>query len=611
MLLIHSLYRRIIPFSASRQGGIAVTFAILVPFILAMIALFFDSVQLVGKRARLADAMNEGILAVASRGETDEASNVRLLTEYLRGYLPEANKFTNVSVKISQQDGCATYTGSATAEVNTFIRYGGFSGFDKNVNVSYNSDACRKKDKMINGDFVFIVDMSASMTGKKLKELKRLLKETINTGKKTPNTRFGLVPFGNGVPVKLSGKNERGGEIAGCSVLFVPNSNYNIDYQYWSSIRATNYSKLEKNAHFADRYRYHYYKYYVSPTTSSANLNATRNAYCFINTNKGDYKSGNYKYSCMSNKFDESGVTVPLSMVFKDLDAYRNLTAKTLHPTYERELEKAYKIRREAAKGRNRNIAHDNSIDYQATLDRMFIPDGQPGNAITTFYHPWTSTSSRYRPFRKMCRMIKGKRSTFANAKVHTRLFELSSNLDDLEEIDDEDLEGEGETVPEEEEDVDGEDQKNEQDEDDEDDEDIDDDDIDDMETSGLTDTMSGFMRAIPVIAAGQSPNKSLIIISDGGDNSNIKMRDKLIDSYKICEKVKDAENYKTYAPKTEKVEIYFILLGSKGAHKKHVERWRGCVGANNVYHAPDSAVLQEVLFDITTKDSGDMVTFQ
>lgn len=313
----------------------------------------------------------------------------------------------------------------------------------------------------------------------------------------------------------------------------------------------------------------------------------------------------------MSNKFNESDVTVPMSMVFEDLSAYQNLTTKTLHSTYVSELKAAYKIRREAAKGRYRNIAHEKSIDYQATIDRMFIPDGEAGNAIITFYHPWTSTSSRYRPFRKMCRMIKGKRKTFASAKVHTRLIELSYNLDELEDITDEDLEEDDEDFDEDDDDLDDEDSQNEKDEDDEDDDDIDDDDIDDLETAGLTDTMSGFMRSIPVITKGQSENKSIVIISDGGDNSNIKMRDALIDKYKICEKVKDPSNYKTYAPKTKKVEIYFILLGSKGAHKKHVERWRGCVGENNVYHAPDNTQLQEILFDITTKDSGDMVTFQ
>lgn len=219
-------------FRASQKGGIAITFAIIIPVILAVMALYFDSVQLVGKRARLADAMNEGILAVANRGDTNETENVKLLTEYLKVYLQEANKFTDVSVKISDQNGCATYTGTAKAEVITFISRFGLTGFDENVNVSYASDACRKKDKIINGDFVFVVDMSASMTGKKLRELKVILKETINTGRKSGDARFGLVPFGNGVPVKLSGNNERGGEIAGCSVLFVPNADYNIDYQY-------------------------------------------------------------------------------------------------------------------------------------------------------------------------------------------------------------------------------------------------------------------------------------------------------------------------------------------------------------------------------------------
>ncbi|RKS87726.1 hypothetical protein DES39_0967 [Orbus hercynius] len=606
MRLFNSIKYLLIRFTLARGGSVVIIFALLLPFMLAILALYFDSMQLIGRKARLADAINEGIITIANRGETNEDKNKALLTIYLEGYLPQAKEFKNVSVKTyTSSNGCMTYDGQATASVATIVPSGALASFDDVEDVSYKSDACRKKAKLINGDYVFVTDMSASMRGKKLKRLKEILKELVNEGSKTPNTRFAIVPYGNGVPTKLAGKNERGGELYGCSVVFVPKSKYQINYQYWSLVKANNYSKLEKNAHFADRYRYYYYKHYVSPSLNKNDLEDTRESYCYTNKNKANYASGNYEYSCLSDKYGNDNAQTPLAMIFDGITAYQNLTNKTINPLFKNELKTAYEVRRLAAKGRYRNIANDSTIDYQATINRLFIPEGESNHAVVTFPMAWTSTASYYRPFRKMCRMIKGKRKTFANAKIHTHLIELSSNLNAMEPDD---------PIDDDDEDIDDEEiDQDEKDEDKQDDEDmggIEDSDIDDLSAGGLTESMSGFMRAVPVITKGKSENKAIILISDGGDNSNIKMRDVFMDKYQICDKVKDPNSYKLYSPNTKKVNIYFIMLASKGAHKKHVKRWAECTGQNNIFYSPNIEDLKDILFNIMTDNEQEVIEF-
>ncbi|NYY80256.1 hypothetical protein DMH27_05260 [Raoultella planticola] len=76
-------------------GAITVMFAIMFPLLMMFYSVAYDGANLQSSRARLADGLNQGVLAVAmvdNRNSTaaDKAENITLLHNYLSYYVPDA-----------------------------------------------------------------------------------------------------------------------------------------------------------------------------------------------------------------------------------------------------------------------------------------------------------------------------------------------------------------------------------------------------------------------------------------------------------------------------------------------------------------------------------------
>lgn len=691
--MIDDLKRYLHTIILSTKGSIAIMFAIMVPMLLVFMAYYFDIVQLVAKQARLLDAVDEGTLAISSRGWGNDKykENIETLTYYLENYLPapEAITFTDLHVELRDPiPPCMTrYHVSAGAKVKMFFHYDGFTSFPETKTVYAESKAClRGSVSSFIGDFAFLIDLSSSMrcvmsdnntynscqdetdeiqpTAKltKLKEVvTKMIVEIMETSDKS---KFALVPFNIGVPVKLNGKNEKGGELIGCSVAFVPKAGFDIDYAYWANkyIPPTA-AKIYDAVSFVDNARFDYYNNYVVDKESDLDRYCTQNDPNHVEKNRGqalrscmsdinytyvnDPKEGSQEwynnnsmlynnasfpniYQCVDSSVAWTSCTESLLLPF---------ISRKLHPTFLKEWEKSRDIREIAAKinpdmsyyeehkcpskHKNvpcivagpedyqtrqllyRNIANDESVDYEKTLEMMFTD-----KSIVTFAMPWvyrrnyddtSEVTKRLRPYHWMCPSIAGgdlgiggivpadkgmanMKETMPNASISHYLIDLTrfcgtnkfikgkslgqcdSNKVDLKVIEDITV---GRGV--------------------------------------RTDTITGLLRAVPVVAnKGENNFKSIIIVSDGADNVNLTLSDKMLNQYKICDRIRDG-----FKKLNKEVGLYMIFTYSPDTTsndddeediKKHVALWTSCVGKDNFYYANTIDKLQKAINDILGK---------
>lgn len=227
----------------SDSGALAPAFAIILPCLLAMMSFGLDSVNLLSTKTRLANAMDEAALAVSATGKSDlnkdELKAAQLMaTNYVRYHLPGIASVPVISVSGINEEMDANgfkftrYELSATLKVPIIFNTGTLAGFDHDIDTG-SGNRLVKKFTSVATDYVFVLDFSGSMQGTRLNDLKAVVKEISQFAlENNEKTQIALVPFSIGVPVKLPGKNERGGERVGCSVLFVPKANYNINYAF-------------------------------------------------------------------------------------------------------------------------------------------------------------------------------------------------------------------------------------------------------------------------------------------------------------------------------------------------------------------------------------------
>jgi Flp pilus assembly protein TadG len=101
--------RFIVRLLRQEYGAITVMFAIMFPLLMMFYSVAYDGANLQSSRARLADGLNQGVLAVAmidNRNTTaaDKAENITLLHNYLSYYVPDATIAKNdlaVSVEVN------------------------------------------------------------------------------------------------------------------------------------------------------------------------------------------------------------------------------------------------------------------------------------------------------------------------------------------------------------------------------------------------------------------------------------------------------------------------------------------------------------------------------
>lgn len=544
-----SLISRIKGFINGGSGAIAPAFAIMLPAMLAMLDMGLESANLMTQKTRMLHATDEATLAIAAMGfsemtEKQMEDSKTLVAKYLEYYLPGVKGTPEVTIKATSNnasmDGIKYINYEVSAKVDLPLILG-LSSTIESDELSVDTGIRKvKKYTSIPADYVFVVDFSTSQAGNPLKILKAVVKEVSEFAlEKNENTKVAIVPFSMGVPVKTTDRNERGGEVVACSAMFVPKANYNINYAFWADKYTVDIKTHNTRMYYMDEWRRHYYYNYVRPATPTMGWPQVTEKWCKKNTPYG-LAQGKMDYSCKN-----------------DDNPYSDFFSEESQAIIAREYDRAVQVKKDH--NINYTIVNDKSIDYEATLENMFSDD-----AVITFPMPWAGLGTpAYYVFDGMCRNggwnnhVAGKDMSHSSAR--SWLIELTDDINIINEFQD-------------------------------------------MLQEGWTQTSSGLLRAVPVLAKGTNKRKVIVILSDGDDYPNSVVTNTLLEKYKLCDRIKEGliERRET---NTSRVDMYYI---STTTSTTRVNYWgKYCVGSERAKTSTTKDALIKTIKGIITDETG------
>jgi len=524
------------------QGGVIVSFAILLPLIMMLIALALNAPKMFIAKSKLSDVAAEIGLIASSKSAVNEQETFtddfkKFTIKFVKEYFPESTKSPLVNIRYSE-------SGTNSANNSTYKTYhptiqlelpfpfydAVLSAGEKNFTVS-SSPITVKKQVARPIDLVFLVDFSGSQAGNGIKLLKDVVADISKfVLSANPKSKIALVPYSSGVAVKYDESNQRGGAKAGCSVLFVPKPDWAIDYAFWGDkyLNSSNRS-LKEQLFDMDKYRYNYYKKNVAGAKPALSMNDLHNTWCRKNSTS-EVKQGRMEYSCFDTRFQSRDLDG--SLVYTD-DIFTQRSQQIVKNEY------AKAVRIQAAQAntiKGQSIEQDSAIDYEATLQKMFSDE-----AIITFPMLWvtSATNSAYRTFNQMCHHIGtwSNNNQLTNAKLSSWLIDLTNDKKKIDEFQT-------------------------------------------MQVGGWTATTSGLVRSVPVMMKGKNPRKVFVIITDGDDTGAAgTITQRYLTQYKLCNRIKEGILAR---PETnaERVDIYYVSTVNSS---KRMKLWKeNCSGEEN-----------------------------
>lgn len=571
--------RFIVRLLRQEYGAITVMFAIMFPLIMMFYSVAYDGANLQSSRARLADGLNQGVLAVAildNRNTTaaDKAENITLVHNYLSYYVPDATIAKNdlaVAVEVNYSTtetgklDSVDYTASGKASMRPIIGAQQEVGFDSAVDIRADSGAgvVRRTIEEIKypTDYAFVLDFSGSMIAASAesgltriellqKVVTTFLTEVLNDG--SANT-VGIIPFSIGVPVILPGENIAGGNNFGCSYVGKLKQEYakvNLDFWY-NKIRVNSTSTLAEltQSYNYDSSLYSYYQSVIMPATGYSLSAMVAKGWCVKNTQYGS-ATGKAEYSCDAD---------PRSRLF---DNYAEFQESRIA---------AHKLMYLAA-NYNYAITNNETLDFDGLLSDGFMFSEQ---SVITFNYMIGTLAQR--PFYLDCYSAFGDIDANAQAKnvmvnrtakPASYLIELTNDINVINEFNDMKI-------------VNG----------------------------APTHVTSGLLRALPVIAKGTNPRKAIIVISDGIDSGDISngpyaMTERLFKTYHLCDKIKEGLLRYPEGTSTQLADIFFIFTVNNSETTNALNLWRNYCAGDNVFLATNYQDIINVLTGIAKKSS-------
>lgn len=566
----------------SESGAIAIVYVIVFPILLAAAAFAIDGSLALNRKARLADAASEAVLAIAAidnrlANETARNVNKSIAKEYIHYYLPDnIEQIQRLDISMTDnidEEGFVDYSLNASVNIPTLLPLTkmGFSSFDDTVNVGNKGDNSGNARKFITttatpADYVFVVDFSDTMNSPyvgynglattRLGMLQTVVNDVIS-GNTHPDSQFALVPFDLGVPFKVQDavnaalpyknqKNEAGGELIGCSTLYVPRSAYspaNIDYAFWANkhIMQEEYPIYTNNKNTilynVDRSRYLYYRFIVGEAINEDIGDMQKRGWCVHNAQSG-VPTGLYLFSCEED---------PNRSIFTDANQEK------FYDQYDRVVNLTQTMRGASSLERS-SIFNSQTIDYDATVD---INNLFSNSNVQEFIQPWAPNMYEYRAFTGMCQSAtplqtvsnslsqeqaeKNMAATIKSAYPRAFLIPLTTNEAERRNLRTNFM---------------------------------------GMVAGGGTDSSAGLLRSVPIIAAGKNTKKVIIVISDGEDEVDPAIVSTELHSRGMCDAIKSGlKSEALYAQNkigvvAETAEIHYVSINDDSTNAERIAFW-------------------------------------
>ena len=185
-----SVFKR---FRRSERGNVATMFALALVPVFGVMGAAIDYARVTDVRAKLADALDAGVLAVGTQPDTTEEEAFEIVNDWITAHLGTeyADYWTLDSVELD--DDAGTIIAHASGSVDTTIaRVLGIY----EMPISVISEAIRSLGK---AEVVLVLDNTGSMKGTKLTELKKAAKALVTmlveSSDDLADLRIALVPF--------------------------------------------------------------------------------------------------------------------------------------------------------------------------------------------------------------------------------------------------------------------------------------------------------------------------------------------------------------------------------------------------------------------------------
>ncbi|VUS64759.1 TadE/TadG family type IV pilus assembly protein [Klebsiella spallanzanii] len=551
-------------FLHQNKGSIAVSFALMLPALIGFYSLVVDGARFNSERSRLADALNQSVYAVAvsdNRNSTAvaKAENIAKVESYLAYYFPDKDintKSIAINEKLIYDEknilSAVDYSVNAdqiTHPIMAFSNVGSKSGFKANVVLRGNglSGVVRRTmvTKSIPTDYVFVVDFSGSMNNPSAERgltREQLLKKVVNTlGKQIieleDGSTIGIVPYSDGVPVRLD------------------KTNYSSPQG--KEIGCTHIAKMKVEFESLD-----WNFWYNKPRGRTGAMSLAN----FIDltdwAQKAYYTSVIAKSNGLINNAAEKWLISKGYCVKKnkellcDADSRSNIhnpaNATELHSNFSN----YWRFTRNAnAYG---SLLNSENVDIEGTLagEYLFKEEnvktyvsslGQVANIPFGSGGCYYSVSSSARSYQGI------KNLTHPNYYM----LGLSSDPNILNEF--------NSMIPE-----------------------------------GGTESLWGFLRAVPLLAKGKNNRKMMFVVSDGLDNRPA-LRHTMMKNHNLCEVVREGLKKYPEGTTTTSASIYYISL----VNNTSIDDWaQNCVGADNSYLAVNLDQLMNIIGSLIFQNS-------
>lgn len=626
-----NIKRQHIKFIKENRGAITVATALIFPALIGFYSVAIDGARFNSERSRLNDALNQSVYALAVQNSANpsdssvQQASRQIVADYLSYYLPDITpNLDDINVTATEFLNPDTGTTAIDFQVSAMeISHPIFNmstghpqtdraGFQRNVRIGGNgtSGIARRTTmpETIPTDYAFVVDFSGSMqksaNDSSGMTREQILKEVVlSLGKQVfdlnDGSTMGLVPFATGVPAILDKTNyasDSSKEI-GCSYIGVLKRDYDkLDLNFWyNKLNSDNFkAKLFnkdgtlKNKTISQSDINDYVKktnnqlrnWYINTIAKSYGYSGNKaknwltkdKGYCRVVDSQGNVIDGDALANINWDNVNNADIHCdadPNSDINNaaNLDKFTEQLADFLEFS---EFDTNYG-----------NILNLYTMDIGSTLSGDYLFDEDNVKTFVAFQNSLVGT-----PFSRSCYYAYTETYRIEPLDptevfvAHTDHFyehvqsiqkpsyypiELTDDISILEEF--------NKMVP-----------------------------------GGDTDSMSGLLRSVSLLAKGGNKRKIIFMITDGQD-SFPAFRQKLMGEHKLCKTITDGLKIYPTGTETDEAEIYYISLTDDQEGRDLVQEWQNlCVGQGRGFVASNLDQLKAIIGNIMFKNTIDYV---